>query len=176
MKWSENCRSSNGCVFIRWGNSHNHNQKIGQCYRDTAFRVASMFSPTTDAQNIIKRLKCGRGVTSEVRVGSQRILKRTIRFCDLEKLKSMLLTHGPDRRYNQKQWSCRSVLKKVNNSTLEIKSMLSLKLGHYWIVSRHFRSPFTLKWREVTVYLKWPVHLHFHWGHLEDAFIQSDLQ
>ena len=38
------------------------------------------FSPTTE-RNIIKRLKGGRDVTSEVRVGSQRILKRTIRLC-----------------------------------------------------------------------------------------------
>ena len=48
-----------------------------QCYRDNSF-PGGVHVFLQRPSEIIKRLKCGRGVRSEIRVGSQRILERSI--------------------------------------------------------------------------------------------------
>ena len=48
-----------------------------QCYRDNSF-PGGVHVFLQRPSEIIKRLKCGRGIRSEIRVGSQRILERTI--------------------------------------------------------------------------------------------------
>ena len=47
-----------------------------QCYRDNSF-PGGVHVFLQRPSEIIKRLKCGRGIRSEIRVGSQRILERT---------------------------------------------------------------------------------------------------